>query len=136
MIFCEVVTADPWRMVRRSSGCKTALTSFSSRAFRFTRKGYGPFLLWQGKKRMGAHCPAINIAVIPHLKGTPLWGNRDQNSVSWLVSAMPAKAPSALSCSMWVLESLLQHRANSSMETNSFPLRFSTVSMAAASPRP
>ncbi len=62
------------------------------------------------------------------------WQN--QNSVIWLVSAMPAKAPRAFSCSMWVLESLLQHRANSSMEMNSFPFRFSTVSWAAASPRP
>ena len=67
------------------------------------------------------------------------WGNRshgDQNSVSWLVSAIPAKAPSAFSCSIWVLDSLLQHMANSSTETNSFPSRFYTVSMAAASPRP
>ena len=44
------------------------------------------------------------------------WGNRshgDQNSVSWLVSAIPAKAPSAFSCSIWVLESLLQQVENS-----------------------
>ena len=67
------------------------------------------------------------------------WGNRshgDQNSVIWLVSAIPAKAPSAFSCSIWVLDSLLQHMANSSMEMNSFPFRFSPVSMAAASPKP
>ena len=37
---------------------------------------------------------------------------------------------------MWVLESLLQHRENSSTEMNVLPFRFSTVSMAAVSPRP
>ena len=34
------------------------------------------------------------------------------------------------------VESLLQQRENSSMEMNSFPCRFSTVSMAAVSPSP
>ena len=52
------------------------------------------------------------------------------------MSAMPANAPRARSCSMCVLESLLQHMENSSTEMNSLPLRFSTVSSAAASPSP
>ena len=49
---------------------------------------------------------------------------------------MPAKEPSAFSCSMWVLESLLQQVENSSTEMKRFPLRFSTVSRAADSPSP
>ena len=62
--------------------------------------------------------------------------NSVQNRLTWLVSAMPAKAPRAFSCSICVLDSLLQHMENSSMEIKVFPLRFSTVSWAAASPNP
>ena len=67
------------------------------------------------------------------------WGNRshgDQNSVIWLVSAIPAKAPSAFSCSIWVLDTLGQAADTSSMEINCFPLRCSAREMAAVSPRP
>ena len=49
---------------------------------------------------------------------------------------MPANAPRAFSCSMWVLLSLLQVVANSSTEMKVFPSRFSTVSSAAVSPSP
>ena len=58
------------------------------------------------------------------------------NRFTWLVSAIPAKAPRAFSCSIWVLDSLLQHMENSSTEMKVLPLRFSTVSWAAASPSP
>lgn len=59
-----------------------------------------------------------------------------QNSVTRLDCAILLNAPSALSCAMCVLESLLQVMVNSSMEIKSFPTHFSTVSCAAASPRP
>ena len=73
----------------------------------------------------------VVVAMGPHK--APL---RHPNRVIWLVSAMPAKAPRAFSCSMWVLDSLLQQVENSSTEMKVLPFRFSTVSWAAVSPRP
>ena len=73
ILFCEVDTAVPWRMVTTASGCKDAFdlllfyclalrrsqyfrhqcsTGSSFRAFRFTRKGYAASVRRQSRQRL------------------------------------------------------------------------------------
>ena len=59
-----------------------------------------------------------------------------QKRVIWLVSGIPSRAPAALSCSIWVLDTLGHAAENSSMEMKCFPSRCSRMDQAAVSPRP
>lgn len=67
------------------------------------------------------------------------WGNRshgDQNSVSWLVSAHPGEGSQRLQLLNMGLGQLVAAHGELLNGDELFPFRFSTVSMAAASPRP
>ena len=59
-----------------------------------------------------------------------------QKKLTWLVSGRSPKAPASLSIWIWVLDTLGQARATSSMDSNCLPSRPYIRSQAALSPRP